>query len=82
MAAGFHMCDHVDFSEAWLGYLSLVAWAIERASSMARPLSPHMSKKVVFTKLRATIARYEFGAVRFGRCEMRLKVLSSSEDLV
>jgi hypothetical protein len=37
---------------------------------------------VVFTGLKATIATYKLGAVRLSSCEMRLKVLSSAEDLV
>lgn len=75
------MCDHVGFSEAGLGYLRLVARAIERASPMTRPLPPQVAEKVVFTGTKTTIATYEFGTVRFGRREMRLEVLSSNEDL-
>lgn len=82
MAATFDMCDHVDFTQAGLGYLKLVARAIKRVSPMARPLSPQVAEKVIFTGTKATIATYELGTVRFGRREMRLKVLSSNEDLI
>jgi hypothetical protein len=76
------MSDHINLSEAWLGHLGIIARAIERASSMTGSLSPHMAEKVVFTELKATIATYKFGTVNLGRREMRLKILSSKEDLV
>lgn len=49
---------------------------------MAGPLSPHVAEKVVFAGLKATMATYEFGPMHFRSCEMSLKILPSSEDLV
>lgn len=41
-----------------------------------------MAEKVVFAELEATIATYKFGTMHFGRCEVCLEILPSSEDLV